>query len=152
MLKNYRSFDLLEEYLSYLIVIKGRSMNTIIEYRTDILMFFDFLCDRWGINHTKYDLSIVEGEFINRVTLKDMYAFISHCQTNCNSSAGTRARKIVSIRQFWKYLKNKAQVIDDNVAEQLETPKIPKRLPVYLTLEESVRLLIASEQSVRKNI
>lgn len=152
MLKNYRSFDLLEEYLSYLIVIKGRSMNTIIEYRTDILMFFDFLCDRWGINHTKYDLSIVEGEFIKRVTLKDMYAFISHCQTNCNSSAGTRARKIVSIRQFWKYLKNKAQVIDDNVAEQLETPKIPKRLPVYLTLEESVRLLIASEQSVRKNI
>ncbi len=151
MLKNYKSFDLLEEYLSYLIVIKGRSINTIIEYRTDILMFFDFLCDKWSINHTKYDLSIVDEEFIKKVTLKEMYAFISYCQTHCNSSAGTRARKIVSIRQFWKYLKNKAQVIDNNVAEQLETPKIPKRLPVYLTLEESVRLLIASEHSVRDN-
>ncbi len=43
MLKNYKSFDLLEEYLSYLTVIKGRSINTVIEYRTDVLMFFEFL-------------------------------------------------------------------------------------------------------------
>ena len=50
------------------------------------------------------------------------------------------ARKILSIRQFWKYLKNKARAIDNNVAEDLETPKIPKRIPKYLSLEESVRL------------
>ena len=34
MLKNYKSFELLEQYLSYLTVIKGRSINTVIEYRT----------------------------------------------------------------------------------------------------------------------
>ena len=44
MLKNYKSFELLEQYLSYLTVIKGRSINTVIEYRTDVLMFFEFLC------------------------------------------------------------------------------------------------------------
>jgi hypothetical protein len=38
MLKNYDSFSLLEEYLSYLTVIKGRSLNTVIEYRTDITL------------------------------------------------------------------------------------------------------------------
>ena len=32
MLKNYKSFELLEQYLSYLTVIKGRSINTVIEY------------------------------------------------------------------------------------------------------------------------
>lgn len=47
--------------------------------------------------------------------------------------------------------KNKARVIDNNVAEDLETPKIPKRIPKYLTLEESVRLLIASEFSARNH-
>lgn len=52
-----------------------------------------------------------------------------------NASVGTRARKIVSIRQFWKYLKNKAHAIDKNVAEDLETPKIPKHIPKYLSLE-----------------
>ena len=39
MLKNYKSFELLEQYLSYLTVIKGRSINTVIEYSTDVLIF-----------------------------------------------------------------------------------------------------------------
>jgi site-specific recombinase XerD len=81
-----------------------------------------------------------------------MYDYISFCQTSLNSSAGTRARKIVSIRQFWKYLKTKIHLIDNNIAEELETPKLPKRIPKYLTLEESVRLLIeAKASSARDN-
>lgn len=151
MLKNYNSFPLLEEYLSYLTVINGRSLNTLIEYRTDILMFFEFLCNRRKIERTKYDLSMIDTDFIRSIELNDIYAFISHCQMDNNASAGTRARKIVSIRQFWKYLKNKARAIDNNVAEDLETPKIPKRIPKYLSLEESVRLLIASEYSARNH-
>jgi len=60
--------------------------------------------------------------------------------------------KIVSIRQFWKYLKTKAHLIDDNITEELETPKQPKRIVRYLTLEESVRLLIETgSSSVRDN-
>ncbi|WP_253198813.1 hypothetical protein [Clostridium estertheticum] len=62
-----------------------------------------------------------------------------------NAFAGTHARKIVSIRQFWKYLKTKAHVIDNNIAEELETPKLPKRIPKYLNLEESVRLLLGAK-------
>ena len=42
-LTNYKSMVLLDEYLSYLEVIKGRSHNTVIEYRTDILMFLNFI-------------------------------------------------------------------------------------------------------------
>ncbi|MCB2342171.1 tyrosine-type recombinase/integrase [Clostridium estertheticum] len=75
--------------------------------------------------------------------------FISHCQTTQKASAGTKARKIVSIRQFWKYLKTKAHLIDNNIAEELETPKLPKRIPKYLNLEESVRLLIQCEKYPR---
>lgn len=71
-----------------------------------------------------------------------MYAFVAHCQITQKSLAGTRVRKIVSIRQFWKYLKTKPHLIDNNIAEELETPKLPKRIPKYLNLEESVRLLI----------
>jgi site-specific recombinase XerD len=48
----------------------------------------------------------------------------------------------VSIRQFWKYLKTKVHLIDNNITKELETPKIPKRMPQYLSLEETVRLLI----------
>ena len=149
MLKNYKSFALLEDYLTYLTVIKGRSHNTVIEYRTDILMFLEYLCNKTDNKRDRYDLSMIDGDFLKEITLTEIYDFISNCQTEKNASAGTRARKIVSIRQFWKYLKKKAHIIINNVAEDLETPKIPKRMPKYLTLEESIRLLIASEYSAR---
>lgn len=77
MLKNYKSFELLEQYLSYLTVIKGRSINTVIEYRTDVLMFFEFLCNKRNMEREKYDLSMIDNEFVNSITLNDMYAFIS---------------------------------------------------------------------------
>lgn len=94
-------------------------------------------------------MSNVDAAYIKEITLNDMYAFISHCQNDKMSAAGTRSRKIVSIRQFWKYLKTKAHAIDNNVSEELETPKIPKRIPKYLNLEESIRLLIECEKSPR---
>ncbi|AMJ41966.1 Site-specific recombinase XerD [[Clostridium] propionicum DSM 1682] len=62
-----------------------------------------------------------------------------------NTAPGTRYRKIVSIRQFWKYLKTKAHLLDNNITEELETPKLPKRSARVLTLEESVRLLIQAK-------
>lgn len=150
-LQNYKSFPLLDEYLSYLIVIKGRSENTIIEYRTDLLMFFDYVNRSKNSRAKKYVLSHIDAGFIKSVTMSEMYGFIAENKNMKIASAGTRARKIVSIRQFWKYLKNKAHVIDENIAEELETPKIPKRVPKYLNLEESVRLLIASEYSPRNH-
>ena len=80
-----------------------------------------------------------------------MYSFISHCQRSLNSSPGTRARKILSIRKFWKYLKPKAHLIDNNIVEELETPKLPKRIPKYLNLEESVCLLLECKKYPRDN-
>lgn len=76
-----------------------------------------------------------------------MYAFLAYCQDTLHSSLGTRIRKIVSIRQFWKYLKTKAYLIINNIAEELEAPKQPNRIVRCLTLEESVRLLIGSSSS-----
>ena len=111
-LKNFNTFPLLEEYLNFLTVIKGRSPNTVVEYRTDILMFFSYLKEKRGMEQQKekYNLSFVDADFIRSITLNDMYAFISDCQKHKQATAGTRARKIVSIRQFWKYLKPKQRL------------------------------------------
>ncbi len=149
-MQSIKSCTLVEQYLGYLITIKGRSNNTIIEYRTDILHFFKYVAIIRGMIHD--DFKFADLDFIKSITLADMYGFIAYCQNTLNSSPGTRARKIVSIRQFWKYLKTKAHLIDNNIAEELETPKLPKCIPHYLTLEESVRLLIeAKSSSVRDN-
>jgi site-specific recombinase XerD len=148
-MQSNKTCPLVEQYLGYLVVIKGRSENTVKEYRTDLLMFFSFVMVSRNTPISDKIFVGVNLEFIKTISLNDMYTFIAHCQTELHAAAGTRARKIVSIRQFWKYLKTKAHLIDNNIAEELETPKLPKRIPKYLSLEESVRLLIQCEKSAR---
>jgi len=129
-MQSNKTCPLVEQYLGYLVVIKGRSENTVKEYRTDLLTFFRFVLLSHSTPILDNNFRNVNLEFIKTISLNDMYAYISYCQTELHASAGTRARKIVSIRQFWKYLKTKAHLIDNNIAEELETPKLPKRIPV----------------------
>ncbi len=139
---------ILEQYLSYLSIIKGRSSCTIREYRTDILAFLWWIAGVRKIELAYPDFAFADVHFLETVTLGEMYSFIAYCQNERHSSPGTRARKIVSIRQFWKYLK-RSHILQVNIAEELETPKQPKRIPRHLSLEESVRLLIVGKTSPR---
>jgi Site-specific recombinase XerD len=148
-MQSNKTCQLVEQYLGYLTVIKGRSENTVKEYRTDLLMLLNYVMELRKMPLSGKNFSTVNIAFLRSITLNDMYSFISYCQNDRHASPGTRARKIVSIRQFWKYLKTKAHLIDNNIAEELETPKLPKRIPKYLSLEESVRVLIQSEKSPR---
>ena len=148
-MQSNKTCPLVEQYLGYLSIIKNRSENTILEYRTDLLMFLKYFITLRDINIIDSNFAQVDLEFIKSITLNEMYSFITYCQKTLKASAGTRTRKIVSIRQFWKYLKTKAHLIDNNIAEELETPKLPKQIPKYLTLEESVRLLLECRNSPR---
>ena len=149
-MQSNKSCQIVEQYLAYLITIKGRSKNTVLEYRLDLLQFFHFVDINRSQEHT--DFQFVNIEFISSITLGDMYAFLAYCQDTLHSSPGTRTRKIISIRQFWKYLKTKVHLINNNITEELETPKQSKRIVRCLTLEESVRLLIeSSSSSIRDN-
>ena len=127
-LKENKTCALLEQYLSYLTVVKGRSPLTSCEYKIDNLMFFEYLKRIRSIPTEvikQRDFSDVDIEYIKTITVADMYGFITYCGTERNVTAATRARKIVSIRQFWKYLKNKAHLLESNIAEELEAPKLP---------------------------
>jgi len=88
----------------------------------------------------KRDFSDVDIDFIKSITVADMYEFITYFGETRKVTTATRVRKIVSIRQFWRYLKSKAHLLENNVAEELESPKLPKRMPKYLSLDESIRL------------
>ena len=63
-----RTCPLVEQYLNYLIVMKGRSRNTINEYRTDSLMFFSYVC-------SSLDTPIIDKKS-KSISLKDIYSFI----------------------------------------------------------------------------
>lgn len=80
-------------------------------------------------------------EMISEITLQDIHAFLGYLKKNYRSKPATLARKTASIRMFFKYLCNKMKLIPNNPAQDLESPKLDKRLPKYLTLEQSRELL-----------
>lgn len=142
----------LAEFLNYLSIIRGKSNNTVDGYRIDLTMLFRFLklykglCPR-SIEFEDIPINEIDDNFIRSIKLSDLYAFLSFLEKQRNNSAYARARKVASIKSFFKYLNTKTRILDENPASDLETPKINKRNPVYLTLEESKGLLRSMDEN-----
>lgn len=136
---------LLRDYLNYSSNL-NKSSNTIKEYQYDLVNFLKYI-KLQSINNKKKTLDDIEtitdidSKFLNKIDINDLYEYMTYLKDKCNDSAVTRARKVASLRGFFKYLHVKARVIDDNPAKELESPKLGKRLPKFLTLEQSTSLL-----------
>ncbi len=146
----YEDFDTLPplvlDYIRYLEVVKNKSPLTVTEYASDIRMFFRFLLKSRGIvddnvPFDETDISNVDIDIIKTVTLMDAYSFLSYCRNERDNEAVTRARKAVAIKRFFRYLSVQTKIIEDNPLQELDSPKIKKSLPKYLTLEQSLDLL-----------
>lgn len=136
----------LNGFLNYLGTIQGKSKNTQDGYKVDLTMFFRFLKIYRGIVKENYefeniDISDITTDFLRKITLSDLYAFISFTENYRNNGNYARARKVACLKSFFKYLFSKAKLIDTNPALELESPKIDKRNPIYLSLKESKALL-----------
>lgn len=138
---------ILNDYLDYMETIKGRSPNTTKEYGYDIAKFLKYITYRF--NSSKYEIKSIDEiditdfstEYLSQIELADIHSYLAYLDRYHNDSSTTRARKASSIRTFFKYLVNIRKIIDHNPSEQLEMPKMQKRNPVYLTLDESIRFL-----------
>ncbi|NSB14827.1 tyrosine recombinase XerC [Clostridium beijerinckii] len=153
VLKNNNLPESLVDFLNYLETIKSTSINTIDGYRIDLTIFFRFMMIYKGkvnsdsIEFEDIDISIIDDEFLRGIKLRDLYAFLSFTEKYRDNSSYARARKVATLKSFFKFLFGKAKVITENPALELESPKINKRHPVYLTLNQSIHLL----ESLNKN-
>lgn len=137
---------ILEDYLNYMETIKGTSSNTIKEYFFDLRTFFRFLKMRYkliepNITFEEIDISDIDIDFIKKLTILDLHAYISYSDKNRGNGNFTKSRKVASVRSFFDYLYSKVNLIEKNPAAALESPKTKNRHPVYLTLEQSELLL-----------
>ncbi len=146
-------FPALEDYLAYMEAIQGRSVLTMKEYHYDLQLFFRWLLQRRGQQSDRpldeVDISGIDLPFVNSVRLSDCYAFLSWLVRDRQASAATRARKVAALKSFFRYLKRKRDLIDEDPTYELESPRLGKRNPRHLSLEESRGLLetIASGQT-----
>ncbi len=136
---------IVRDFLNHMLVVKGKSQLTIDEYYKDLRTFFRYIKVTRGlaeeINFNSISIQDVDIVLIQSVTLSDAFGFMNYCIDERDNHAATRARKACSLRVFFKYLTNKVHLLSQNPMEELDTPKIRKSLPKFLTLEESVRLL-----------
>ena len=135
--------DRLLNFLNYQATIKNKSDLTIDEYRIDLRLFLKFLCNKKKRSTgpvEDVDISGVDDEFLRSITLDDAYQFLSYCKTERDNQEKARARKTSAIRTFFKYL-SMTNVLDENPMIYLDSPKLKKSLPKYLTVEQAKRLL-----------
>lgn len=159
MAMNYRldSPMILLEFLSYHETVKAHSQKTVDEYYLDLRNFFRYMKQLRDPSLAdcpmdEIDIRDIGIEFIGSITLTDVYSYLAYLSrdrlTRPNSdhsdrglSASTRARKVATLRSFFNYLCNKVHLLPDNPIKDIDSPKIKKTLPRYLTLDESIRLL-----------
>ncbi len=148
---------ILRDFLTYHETIQGHSKKTVDEYFLDLRTFFRYIKIEKGrvpraTPLEQISISDVDLALIRSVTLTDIYAFLSFLSrdrvknaNDPNSRYGlevsSRARKVATIRSFYKYLVTKAKLLDESPIQELDSPKIRQTLPRYLTLEESIQLL-----------
>jgi integrase/recombinase XerD len=115
---------LIDEFLNYIRYEKNLASNTVESYSNDLMKFSSFV-----------------QKDVNSINMDDVYSYVSHLKSNKITNT-TIARNIVSLRNFYKFLK-KEDYINSNIMENFDVPKIEQYLPDYLT-ENEVNILLNS--------
>lgn len=137
-----------ENYLSHL----NRSKLTISQYDTDLVMFLQYTRAE-KIEPVPSEKTLRE-QVISDMTAQDfasidrdlIFRFLRYVSEERGNKPAARARKLSSIKMFYKYLTDVKEVVAVNPAAAISTPKIDRRLPKYLSLEESKDLLSSVDE------
>lgn len=125
-------FDLeawVEQFLSYFQSVTRAALHTFLAYRNDLFQLVRFLSER------EPDKNVSVANF-NRTNLRAFFASLSRQGIKPSSVS----RKMSAVRTFAKFLLQE-QVLKTNPTLWLVAPKIPKRLPKFLTQQEMEKVL-----------
>tara|TARA_Y100000996_G_scaffold252744_1_gene198829 strand:- start:930 stop:1817 length:888 start_codon:yes stop_codon:yes gene_type:complete len=125
MIKDYKKDHIIRSFLDSLYIEKGLSKNTVSSYKNDISSFLSWL------NKKQINYQQVSGKNINE--------FISSL-FNSGLKSSSVNRKISSIKHFYLFL-SKKKIIKYSPADEIETPKQEKYLPISMSEDEVERLL-----------
>lgn len=121
--------ELIDQFIDYYWLSTGASKNTLAAYRSDLKIF-----NKW-----------LAGKSFISVNSKHIQDYFSDRQKN-NIGSSTQARILTSLHSFYQYLLAN-QLIKKDPTEQLSHPKLEKKLPVFLNIQEVEKLLEAPSGS-----
>jgi len=139
---------IVRDFLVYHETIKGQSKATVDSYYLDLRTFLRYLKLSRGLVPRDTELTDIaiddlELDFFRQLSLSEVYEFMAYLSRDRALTASSRARMITSIKGLYNYLTIKTKQLAMNPVQDMDTPKLKKALPRYLSLEESQRLLMA---------
>jgi len=138
---------IVSEMTNYLRVVKNRSVQTIEQYEIDLVLFLKYIkSSRLGLpfDGEEFDGLSVDDcdlEFVKEVTTSEIYEFFTFVANIRNNSARTRARKLSSLKAFYRYLTVTKKYFEYDPVRDMDAPTVRNPLPKFLSLDESVDLL-----------
>lgn len=117
--------DLIDQFIDFYWLTTGASKNTLSAYRSDLKIF-----SKWLNNNSLID--------VDKKQIQDYFSY----RKDSNISASTQSRMLTCLHSFYQYLSDK-QNLKINPTEQLDYPKLEKKLPIFLNVQEVERLLEA---------
>ena len=121
--------DHLTDFFNYLSIEKGLSRNTTAAYRRDLERFFHYL----SINQLN----------LSQITPEELVGYISWLRGRGNTEfkigESSIARNVISLRSYFSYLAKEHNY--QNPTLNFHPPKIPKRLPKALTVDQIMSIL-----------
>ncbi|MCX7669926.1 MAG: site-specific tyrosine recombinase XerD [Anaerolineae bacterium] len=128
----------IQEFLDYLAAEKNCSENTIAAYQNDLTQFHAFMAERGALG---------DGADWTAMTREDLVGYLLFLREREYASA-TVARKVAAVKSFCHFLL-RTDVIDDDPAEDLDSPRVKKQLPNTLTPTEVEQLLALPARGAR---
>jgi integrase/recombinase XerC len=126
--------EFLNMFLEFLASEKGYSRNTCRGYRHDIGEFVHIVARMGGGTATEARKALAPGQ----ITVLMIRGYLTALHKK--NSKATIARKLSAVRSFFKYLV-KHGFLQNSPAEQVMTPKQSRHIPVYLSVDEMLRML-----------
>ena len=117
--------NLIDQFIDYYWLTSGASKNTLSAYRSDLKIFSKWLNQR---PFTSVDKKLVNDYFSYR--------------KKSNLSAASRSRILTCLHSFFQYLLNNQKMSNDPT-EQMDYPKLEKKLPIFLNIQEVEKLIEA---------
>lgn len=123
----------IDEFRAHLTVERNLSINSIKGYSHDLMKFTAFMLSKYG-----------KEPLITDITVQDIRDFLAYLQLKRQSRSHAIFRKISCLRTFFAFLL-KEQYIKSNPTDTIQSPKLAKKLPIYLTQDELKKLLAAPD-------
>ena len=118
----------IDSFIRSLRIERNASPLTLKSYSEDFNSLFDYLQDRVG--------RFPEPAEVDITMLRGYVAYLHECQY----AKTTIARRLASLRSFFRYC-TREQLTKSNPAKALRTPRVGRKLPNFLTTQQTVKLI-----------